>query len=438
MAHRSRRIFITLFAVFVLAVFSANGWSKQYSGIKAEIETLVESGKYAPAMEKLIVLEKMGNPDADFYFLRAKAEAGLGQFAKALPDAQKAVDLEPGFVEAIGHLGIVEMNLGKADQAIKTITRALNLRVEADLYYARGAAFMALGDLDASLEDLDNAIVLASDREDLLIARGEVLMRMKRLNEAERDYGKAIEINPKSASAYLGRGGLYIITRKKVEARLDLDHAIAIDPQNGMAFLRRGKYWEMVDNQENALDDYRHATDYLPTSDEAWFERTTMEMQLGRFEQAEESAGKLLQFTRNRTGANKLMGLVLTSRGKWEQAEKAYDKAISQNPKDAEAYFLRGSTRAADGKADLAIADFDKAISLLPPYLDPYLAKANVFISQNKPEKALDIYNVLLADDPDNPFVLRYRSDLYKTMGRYDDSLADLDKLKKITEKNAQ
>ena len=422
----------TLMAMVCLLALALPALARDFTGWKAEVEKLLSSGNVAAAMEKLEAAKTAGNEDADFYFLRAKAQTTAGQFENALADVTRAIELDGDFPEAVGHLAVVQINLGQFQQSIQTATRALELEVDPEIYYVRGAAYTTLGRFDNALADLNDALVLDADRTDYLIARGEVQVRLKKFEQARRDYDRAIEKAPEDPRGYLGRGGLHLMTGELDKARRDLDRCVAADETFALGYLRRGKYWEMTGNKENALADYRMAAKALPSSDEAWHEVTLAEIALGNFEQAESAARHLLKLSRDPARAHKILGTVLLSRGKSDQAITQFGQAVAKNPNDVESLFLRGSVLAAEKKYAEALRDFDRAVEIFPEYLDPYMAKAKVFLVQGKPDNALVVYDGLLAKDAKNLFVLQARYELYQTLGRYDEALKDLQQIKRI------
>jgi tetratricopeptide (TPR) repeat protein len=430
-----RRLIVAIILVLVLVAVAQ---AKDYTGFKAEVETLLVQGKFPAALEKLKAAEIAGNIDADFYFLRGKARTGMGQFKQAMADIDKCLEMEPDFVEAIGHKAIIQLNGGDPKSSLETVNRAMAIRKDADIYYTRGAVYSALRKYDLAVEDLNNALVLDSKRPDFLVARGEIEIRLKRFDPAKSDFEKAIELSPNDPRPYLGRGGLYLMTGEHVKARADFDRCIEIDPNFAIAYLRRGKYYEISGDLRRALNDFTKAAEGMPGSDEAWFERAMTELKMGLFEESEKSARHLLRVTNHPNRGHKLLGTVLASRGKTIEAIKELSLAIDINPKDVESMYLRGSTYATMQKYDQAIADYDKAISILPQYLEPYLSKADVYMIKKEPEKALAIYDMLLTEDPKNTLALRLRSKLHEAMGNYDASLADLRRLRAVKAEAAQ
>lgn len=418
--------------IALILSFTAFASAKEYTGWKADVEKLIREAKFSTALERLVAVESTVEKDADFYFLRAKSRTGNMQFKQAREDIEKALEMEPNFPEALGHKSIIQLNDGHADKAIETATRAIEKQEDAELYYARGAAYTATGQFEKAIQDLDTAMVLTSDKAEYYIARGEVENRLKRYKQAMNDFTRAIELEPESPRPYLGRGGLYLMTGERVKARQDFDRCLEIDPNFALAYLRRAKLWEMDGKIDKSVEDYRKASEAMPRSDEAWFGRTMAEMAGSNYEQAEQSARHLLKISNHTNRAHKVMATVLAARGKREEAIKHFSLALEFNSRDVESMYLRGSTYAYMKKFDEAINDFDRAIEILPDYLDPYLSKANVLVVQRKHDDAFALFADLLIKDPNNYIVLQHRSELYKALGKFDEAMADLEGIAEI------
>jgi tetratricopeptide (TPR) repeat protein len=413
------------------------------------VEKLIMGNQFTKALTQLEAAKSAGEPDADFYFLRAKAYSGQGRFDKAKSDIEQALNLDGKFVEAMGHKAIILLNTGDIQGAMNSVNAALEMEKDGELLYTRGAIYAALMRFEEAIKDLNEALVLDGNNANYYIARGEVSMRMKRTDEAKRDFEKAIELAPGDPRPYLGRGGLYLILGERVKARQDFDRCLEIDPNFALANLRRGKYYELTGNLERALADYRKASNAMPQSDEAWFERTRAELAAAgmegdkksveaAFEAAEKSARHLVEISNHPGRAHKVLATVLGSRGKREESIHHFTKAIDANPKDIEAIYLRGSAYAFMKNYDQAVKDFDQAVSIMPDYLDPYISKANVYLMQDQPEKALQVYSQVIAKDPENLTVLKLRYELYKAMGNLDAASEDLGRMKKLQQKLAQ
>ncbi|MBZ0273047.1 tetratricopeptide repeat protein [bacterium] len=428
------RVFAAAFAAafFALALFAAPAGAREFIGWKAEVEYKLATGDFPGAMTLLKAQEQSGETlDEDYYFLLGKASSATGKVEEAIKHLDKALSIDPKYAEALGHKAVVMLQLGKPKDAERIAGEAIATAPSGELYYARGAIYMALGRYDDAIRDLDSAIGYEPENSEYHIARGEVRLRIGRGEAAEKDYARAIELDSENAKAYLGRGGLALVRNDLASARIDLDHCVRLAPNFSSCYLRRGKMFQMRGETDRGLADYAKATELAPDSSEAWFERAMAELELGRANDAEKSARKIAAVEPG-PRAQKVLGMVLSAQNREAEALLAFDEAIKHDDKDFETWYLRGAIHAMGKQWDKAIADFDRSIALEGRYLDAWVAKAGVYLAQDQNEKALDIYNGAIAKAPNSAQLYKLRADLYDAMGRYEDSLADLKRAKEI------
>jgi tetratricopeptide (TPR) repeat protein len=70
-------------------------------------------------------------------------------------------------------------------------------------------------------------------------------------------------------------------------------------------------------------------------------------------------------------------------------AARMADKALATNKQLATAWALRGNVHRASGERDEALADYHRALSAQPHYPEAQLALAEIYIQDNRPERAL-------------------------------------------------
>jgi tetratricopeptide (TPR) repeat protein len=100
---------------------------------------------------------------ADAYLNKGIAERALGQADAALPDLDKAADLDPNLTRAYDERGRVYMEKGDSRRAIEEFTQSIRIRGTTDGYYQRGLAYEAMGEHQKAVADFDNAIAQQRD-----------------------------------------------------------------------------------------------------------------------------------------------------------------------------------------------------------------------------------------------------------------------------------
>lgn len=104
----------------------------------------------------------LGHPtDADDFTLRGRANAMLGEEAKAVADLTEAVRLDPRAADAYGSLAVLYLDSGDLTRVIDNATHAIALQPkDAHAYGARGLARLAKGDHAGAVADFTRVIDL--------------------------------------------------------------------------------------------------------------------------------------------------------------------------------------------------------------------------------------------------------------------------------------
>jgi tetratricopeptide (TPR) repeat protein len=151
-------------------------------------------------------------------------------------------------------------------KAVADFTEAIRLKADDGAsYYGRGAARLALADVDGAIADFTQAIRYSGSSAGLYVARGYAQLVKGNAGEAVADFTVAIRLDPKSASAFNNRGLAY---RKKGDldnAIKDYTSAIGLNPIYAIAYNNRGYVLEAKGDKRAAAADFRRALSLDPS-----------------------------------------------------------------------------------------------------------------------------------------------------------------------------
>ena len=86
---------------------------------------------------------------------------------------------------------------------------------------------------------------------------------------------------------------------------------------------------------------------------------------------------------------------------KFEEAEETLTKAIQYDKHNFEAYYYRGCAKVNEKRYKDAISDFEKAVEIKPDYADAYFNLGRTYYLMNEEDKACEYYK--LADKYGRP-----------------------------------
>ena len=142
------------------------------------------------------------------YFLRGLALCQQGRFARALPDFDRAVELQPENSQFYRGRGLALLELGRSREALEDAEILVRLAPQAATsFYVRGRTLHAVGRLQEALRDLDRAVKMrpelvyplrarAQTREALRDHEGAAADREIARRQAERERGIWAYLDP--------------------------------------------------------------------------------------------------------------------------------------------------------------------------------------------------------------------------------------------------
>ena len=243
----------------------------------------------------------------------------LGSVDEAIARAQKALQINPGYVEAYNSLGNALFKKGSMDEAIAHFQKALQIKP----------------DYVEAHNNLGNA----------LFKKGNV-------NEAIAHYQKALQIKPDCADI---RNNLAVAL-----AKVHGDYA------NTLAGMGR---------DDEAIVEYRQALAIFPYFADARHSLAIIFLQKGQVDEAIAQFQKIQEQYPDNAMAYFDLGNAYFQKGQMDEAAAFYQRALKIKPDDVAALNNLGMAFFAKGMVDEAAVQFRKALALQPDFA---LARTNL------------------------------------------------------------
>ena len=175
-----------------------------------------------------------GRADSDVYMQRGFAYNEKLDYERAIPDHDKAIELNPRNSSAYMNRGnAVSNHLKNYERAIADYSRAIEISPNSwAVYYNRGRSYIARKDWPQALSDLDKTIALHASFHHSYNLRSFVHSSTGNYEQAILDAGKAIEIAPTDDRAYYLRGFAHEKRRNRTQAAADYRKALEINASN--------------------------------------------------------------------------------------------------------------------------------------------------------------------------------------------------------------
>ena len=214
----------------------------------------------------------------DLYNRLNFAESALTLAAFGQPDkGEEAIEeyrrltlMQPRFWLSHFLLGRAYLETGEPDRAVAGFSGAIRLNPMSTLIYDRRAeAYELLGEYGLAVNDYDRTTELRPDDPSQYVLRGVALFALGRLEESVQNFDEAIEL-------YNRMIGRLVVSENKS------DEAVQFVPLLALAYNNRGSAYYEAGQVERAFDDYTESIRLNPRLGEAFYNRATAFAVLGK------------------------------------------------------------------------------------------------------------------------------------------------------------
>lgn len=209
----------------------------------------------------ILLLEDLmedGRAFADAHHLLGLANHMVGRTTRALEAFERALQLNPRYVEAHIHRGIVLAEVGRAREAEEEFRRARasaagerggvpahHASTLANLHASLGEAYVEAGALTQAIEQYQTALTFGPAFHDLRYRLGRLLLDAGRTLEAREEFERVVAARPSSADAVAALGLACFLsgdahTARAVWHQLERAHPADPRPRAYLSMLARG------------------------------------------------------------------------------------------------------------------------------------------------------------------------------------------------------
>jgi protein O-GlcNAc transferase len=200
---------------------------------------------YYGAVHLLESVVDSGRAFADVHHLLGVSLSLLGQSDRALGELGRALELNPQYVEALIHRGLVLNELGRTDEAqdafgqaaehLAKPTAGLPAPVAAQLanrHAELAESYAAAGALSRAIEQYESALELGPEFHDLRYRMGRLLLEAGRALEAREALEEVVRARPSFVDAVAALGLAHYLSGDAAGARSVWEACLARQPEN--------------------------------------------------------------------------------------------------------------------------------------------------------------------------------------------------------------
>ncbi|MGL4460651.1 MAG: tetratricopeptide repeat-containing sulfotransferase family protein [Planctomycetia bacterium] len=300
-------------------------------------------------------------------FADAVAAHQAGDLAAAREGYRRVLEVDPGHVDALHLYGVVELQSGRADQAVEWIGRAAKKRPAEWSYWSN---------------------------------LSEALRGAGRPAEAVAAARQAVALKPDAPSAAQQLAASHLAAGDPESAVALLNSLLKTHPDHVAALNTFSTVLKELNRPTEAIAVARRALVVDPRSVAAHVNLAQWLMEQGDFAEAVEHVESALRLAPNSADARNMNGNILRRTGRPTEARREYFRALRARPKMAVVYYNLGRAAYVDDRAEEAAAWYTEAVRHDPKSVDFHTAAATAWWALEEAEASRTEWRAAAALDP--------------------------------------
>lgn len=304
-------------------------------------------------------IDKIATPAVDFYkqYDVAADLAKKGDYAAAIPEWRKALQMEPDDPRAHNGYGETLAKAGKKDEALAQYRAAIAEKPQfAEAHNNLGILLAALGKPAEAIGEFNDALEVNPGYADTRNNLGRVLLEQHRVTEAIEQFQDAIEINPVFAEAHNNLGYAYGTEGHIDEAITEYRAAIDADPKYAHAYDNLGLAMATKGDLDDAITNFSKAIELEPTDGSAEGNLGHALLEKNSLDEAIPHLQKALDLGPESAEVHTNLGLALAEKGHVADAIPHFRRALAMAPNLTEARYYLGESLVMSGQGKEGLA----------------------------------------------------------------------------------
>jgi tetratricopeptide (TPR) repeat protein len=212
-----------------------------------------------------VTSENKGSLTAYKYYIQGWNDYNAKKYDSAIENYEKALELNPKYVDVLNNLGLIYDKLENYQKAIFYYQNALEIKPDyAIAHYNTGLAYYKLKNYSKAIEFYKKAIELKPTYDKALYALGLVYYYQNNYPEAEYYYLKSVEVNPKYTYGYIGLGLIYYYQKRYEKSVEFYGKGLETNPEYTSGYYNIGLSYYKLNDYPNAIRNYKKALQLDP------------------------------------------------------------------------------------------------------------------------------------------------------------------------------
>jgi len=241
-----------------------NGFDKLDAEKIINISNCQSQGKYNEASKIIFEIEsKYSNKFCQLYFLKGNNFLFSKLYFDAIKEFEKAIILNPNYVEAINNMGVTYAEIYEYNKSIEYYDKSLKINSNnLNALINKSYALIKINKFTEALEICEKITRIKPDLENNIVNKGIIFTYLNKFDDAITQYDNCIKINPNNLYAISNKAYVLNLLKKYGEAIQLCDQAIKLNPYFPLAWRNKGEAYFRLNKIEEAKNYWQKATEY--------------------------------------------------------------------------------------------------------------------------------------------------------------------------------
>ncbi|MDR2767014.1 MAG: tetratricopeptide repeat protein [Treponema sp.] len=375
---------------------------------------------------------------AEFHYNVGNIHKQLGNPKAASMAYARVVELNPEYVNAYNNLGTIYEQLDEYEKAYNMFRKGLSLdHNNPTLHFNYGVALEANGRLEDALTQYKAAVRSKPGWCQAMNNMGIIYFKQGQCAKAMDTFKRILRVDSHNAEAFNNMGVVQNEQGKTKEAVINYRRAIECDPGYVKAVVNLEQTLENSGDFADAVLELEKLTKLVPNSADLHCRLASLYLKLDRYPEAMEQSRAALEWEPENIQALRIQGATQRMMGNDGEAKKVFQKILSLDPGNytfqldlADIHFKHKEYKQAEARI-LAY------LQRRPKDRDAKMLLARVYAAMGNRTHAVQIFEELARNDPNDTEALAAAAELHKDAGEVEKALRTADKLVNLQGKRA-
>lgn len=377
----------------------------------AQAIKLFQQQQFDAAHRLLLTMEQQGSRSADVYHLLGVICAMSGHLQEAVSYFGKAIQLAPN--ESVLHFNLAKAyaGLGLDAEALPFHLRAIQLdHANPDAWCNYGLSLLALKKYPEAVQALQRGHILAPQDAEIHLNLAVALFKNKNYENALSQCDEVLKVF-QSANAWVVKANILQSLQRDTDSLICANKALKIQPEyeealviQGIALFRLGRYVDALQTFDSVLESN-------PGHVNALYHRAASLQMLGNESESDQLFQQVLKLDDKHEYATLYFAKKFSGLKNYDQALTLWEKLIEIDSKNPEYWIQKGLILLQQKKSVEALDHFDQAIRLDPQKASPWIQKGHLCADLGLLAESVDNFKCAFDLEPRADYVAGFLMD---------------------------